>query len=94
MLRFIQSMILVALALTVGSQAAEPKSPILHSTDLFHPHGDPDDHYDLACLFALKEFDIKAIVLDLGEHQATRPGRPPVEQMMYITGRNVWLSQV
>ena len=89
MLRFIQSMILVALALAVGSQAAEPKIPILHSTDLFHPHGDPDDQYDLACLFALKEFDIKAIILDLGEHQATRPGRPPVEQMMRITGRKV-----
>ena len=24
-----------------------------HETDLFRPHNDPDDHYDLACLFAL-----------------------------------------
>ena len=26
---------------------------VLHETDLFRPHEDPDDHYDLACQFAL-----------------------------------------
>ncbi len=26
---------------------------VLHGTDLFRPHNDPDDHYDLACQFAL-----------------------------------------
>jgi hypothetical protein len=83
----IQSLLLVTLVLVVGSQAAEPRIAIVHSTDLCHPHDDPDDHYDLACLFALNEFDIKGIVLDLGEHQAERPGRPAVEQMMHITGR-------
>jgi len=77
------SAILVALC----AQAAAEKVSILHSTDLCHPHDDPDDHYDLACLFALTEFDVKGIVLDRGEHQAARPGRPPVEQMMHITGR-------
>ena len=25
----------------------------IHETDLFRPHGDPDDHFDLACQFAL-----------------------------------------
>ena len=25
----------------------------IHITDIFHPHGDPDDHYDLALAFAL-----------------------------------------
>ena len=66
-----------------------PKIPIIHSTDLFHPHDDPDDHYDLATLFAMKEFDIKGVILDLGERQAGRPGRIPLEQMMHITGRKV-----
>lgn len=33
--------------------AAASRRPILHQTDLFHPHGDPDDHFDLATLFAL-----------------------------------------
>lgn len=66
-----------------------PKIPIIHSTDLFHPHDDPDDHYDLASLFALKEFDIKGVVLDLGERQVGRPGRIPLEQMMHVSGRKV-----
>lgn len=90
MLRLIlPALLLVALTLVTGSQAGEPKIPIIHSTDLCHPHDDPDDHYDLACLFALRGFDIKGIVLDLGEHQAERPGRPPLEQMMHISGRKV-----
>ncbi len=89
MLRLFQAMLVLASALAIGAEAAEPKIPIIHCTDLCHPHDDPDDHYDLACLFALTEFDIKGIVLDLGEHQATRPGRPAIEQMMHITGRQV-----
>ncbi|MBM4025739.1 MAG: twin-arginine translocation signal domain-containing protein [Planctomycetes bacterium] len=27
--------------------------PMLHVTDLFRPHNDPDDHWDLACVYAL-----------------------------------------
>ena len=79
--------LLIAVALALPAFAAPPKVPILHSTDLFHPHADPDDHYDLACLFAIEEFDIRGIVLDLGGTQARRPGRPAVEQMMRIAGR-------
>jgi hypothetical protein len=77
--------------------AAEPASrpasvgrvPIIYSTDLLHPHDDPDDHFDLATLFAIPEFDIRAIVLDLGERQQGRPGRVPVEQMLALTGCRV-----
>jgi len=29
------------------------KTPMLHVTDLFRPHIDPDDHWDLACVYAL-----------------------------------------
>jgi hypothetical protein len=58
-----------------GTSAAE-KVPILYSTDLYHPHADPDDHYDLATLFALAEFDIRGIILDnVNGGQATRCGR-------------------
>ncbi len=76
----------------VAARTAEEKTPIIHSTDLMHPHDDPDDHYDLACLFAIEEFDIKGIVLDGGREplgQVKRCGRPAVEQMMHITGRKV-----
>ncbi|PIZ43716.1 MAG: hypothetical protein COY42_15295 [Armatimonadetes bacterium CG_4_10_14_0_8_um_filter_66_14] len=63
--------------------------PILYSTDLFHPHDDPDDHYDLATLFALEEFDLKGIILDLGATQKERIGEPPIRQMEAITRREV-----
>ena len=41
--------------------------PIIHQTDLFHPHGDPDDHFDLATVFALaaqQRLDLRGIVID------------------------------
>jgi len=87
--------ILIAIVLTTrwnDAAAVELKVPILHSTDLFHPHGDPDDHYDLAYLFGIDEFDIRGILLD--DHrpdgtQAEKSGRPPIEQMMHITGKEV-----
>ena len=63
--------------------------PVIYSTDLLHPHDDPDDHYDLATLFALSEFDVRGIVLDLGERQQQRMGRPPVEQILHLVGRRV-----
>jgi hypothetical protein len=74
-------------------RAAEPegaKIPILYSTDLLHPPVDPDDHYDLATLFALEEFDIRGIVLDNnGRDQQKESGRPAVDQMMHITRKRV-----
>jgi hypothetical protein len=40
-----------------GLFAAEGHSfrpvPLIHQTDLFRPHADPDDHFDLACVYAL-----------------------------------------
>ena len=63
--------------------------PVIYCTDLFHPHVDPDDHFDLATLYAMRELDIKGIVLDQGKKQLESPGRIPVSQMNRITGRNV-----
>jgi len=63
--------------------------PVLYSTDLHHPHQDPDDHFDLATLFALAELDVRAIVLDCGARQIVQPGTIPVEQMAHLTGRAV-----
>ena len=76
-----------------GAENNAPRIPVLYSTDLFHPYDDPDDHFDLATLFGLPEFDVRGIVLDLGEKQKQKTGRPAVEQMMRITGRKVpWPS--
>ena len=82
-------MFLTVMSLISPAQAARQPVPIIYSTDLCHPYDDPDDHFDLACVFALPEFDIRGIVLDLGEHQATRPGWPALKQMMQITERKI-----
>ena len=65
------------------------KLPVLYCTDLFHPYSDPDDHFDIAALYALEELDIRGIVLDQGKKQDESSGHIPVEQMNYLTGRNV-----
>ena len=76
--------------LTIGMAAEVTRSvPVIYCTDLFHPHDDPDDHFDLATLYAMPELDIKGVVLDQGRKQLERPGRIPVSQMNKITGRNV-----
>lgn len=83
---------LVLVALTAPNSAETPSQgrvPIIYTTDLYHPHDDPDDHYDLATLFAMPEFDIRAIVIDRGERGKGRPGLPAIEQMAALTGRQV-----
>jgi hypothetical protein len=91
----------LGLWMTVPSpaSAAERSVPIIFSTDLYHPADDPDDTFDTATLFALKEFDILGVILDNGRgRQVENPvdveykhrlGRPPLEQLMHITGKKV-----
>jgi hypothetical protein len=68
---------IAALAVPVQWTPAAEKVPILYSSDLYHPHADPDDHYDLATLFALEELNVRGIILDnVRGGQATRCGRP------------------
>lgn len=66
----------------------------LHQTDLFRPHNDPDDHWDLACAFALAVRGSASLAGILIDHP---PGRPvlnhksdpdvgAVAQLSYITG--------
>lgn len=77
--------LLGGLAVVSGGQPV----PVIYSTDLTHPHVDPDDHFDLACLYAMPEADIRAIILDQGQLQAQRPGYKAVWQMNYLTQRHV-----
>lgn len=62
---------------------------VIYCTDLFHPHDDPDDHFDIACLYAIQEIEIKAIILDQGQKQKKQPGSIPISQLNHITGRKV-----
>ena len=63
--------------------------PVIYSTDLYHPAMDPDDNFDLACLFSIKEFDIKAIIIDNAARVSVNPGVIPIEQIEFISGRAV-----
>lgn len=70
------------------------KIPFIYCSDLFHPAMDPDDHFDLAAVFRLKELDVKAVILDghidrPGQDQLTGGGKVPLEQMMEICGYKV-----
>ncbi len=72
------------------------KTPIIHITDLFHPPSDPDDHVDLATVYAFPEFEIKAILLDtykLEPYGCFEPGFIPVMQMNWLTGQSVPVAQ-
>lgn len=75
-------------AFTPTAGARKPV-PVIYCSDLFHPHDDPDDHFDLACIYATPGIDLKAIILDQGARQGQKPGLVPVRQMNGITGRRV-----
>ena len=87
---FIFILIILPLA-NIFAKTTEPenKVPVIYCTDLFHPHVDPDDHFDIACLYAINEIEIKGIILDQGEKQKEKPGSIPISQLNYITRRNV-----
>lgn len=66
----------------------------LHQTDLFRPHNDPDDHWDLACAFALAARGMASLAGILIDYP---PGAPilnhksdpdigAVAQLSYLTG--------
>ena len=69
---------------------------ILHTTDLFHPHCDPDDHFDLALQFALYAQGHTVLRQVLIDHPARThmeeqyaPAAVAMAQMNVITGKNV-----
>lgn len=64
---------------------------LLHQTDLFRPYIDPDDHWDLACVYALavaEKLDLGGVLIDFPPDH--HPGRSPdvagVAQLSYLTG--------
>ena len=68
--------------------------PVLHATDLYRPHVDPDDHWDLACVYALAhrgDIDLKAVLIDYPpqNRKGHNPDVAAVAQMNFITGQFV-----
>ena len=98
--RFLKTGVIAAGAVAAGggvtaaqSQAAVTAVPLLHVTDLFHPHGDPDDHFDLAVAYALAQrgcFDLRGVVIDYPpDFRAGDPAVVAVAQMNRLTGLSV-----
>ncbi len=94
MLRILCLFVLVA---SFGPIAYGDGVPVIYSTDLYHPHDDPDDHFDLATLFAMPELDVKGIIIDMANiHQQfpsqsaeKKPGIVALRQMFRLSGREV-----
>ena len=66
--------------------------PVIHCTDLFHPHDDFDDVLDLMAIVGLHrrgDIDLRKIILDQPEVQAERPGSVLVERLNAITGEDI-----
>ena len=67
-----------------------PKLALIHATDLFRPHNDPDDHFDLATVFALAaqgRFELLAVMIDHPrEDVAVDPDVQAVAQLGRMTG--------
>ncbi|HEY5583315.1 MAG TPA: hypothetical protein VIK78_02350 [Ruminiclostridium sp.] len=69
------------------------KVNVIHQTDLFHYHCDPDDHFDLACQYALsynEAINLKGILIDYPRNpDYGDPSIQAVNQLNYITGKSV-----
>ena len=73
-----------------GRCPAGPEFALIHATDLFRPHADPDDHFDLATVFALAaqgRFELLAVMIDHPPAGlAADPDVLAVAQLSRITG--------
>ncbi|GHT17048.1 hypothetical protein AGMMS4956_20340 [Bacteroidia bacterium] len=75
----------------VPAPIEDKQIPIIYSSDLFHPPGDIDDHYDLVVLFMMQEFDIKALIFDIStaSRQPNDIGLAALRQIASITNRPI-----
>jgi hypothetical protein len=75
-----------------ASSEAEPApgKAVIHVTDLFRPYADADDHWDLACVFALAfqgRFELAGVMIDHPPEDFERdPDVQAVAQMNAISG--------
>ncbi|NLB55466.1 MAG: hypothetical protein GX811_06835 [Lentisphaerae bacterium] len=62
----------------------------VHQTDIFHPHGDPDDHWDMATVYALAvrgNLDLRGVMFDYPPaHRAGDPATLAMAQLGHLTG--------
>ncbi|MHC4558533.1 MAG: hypothetical protein ACYS80_14665, partial [Planctomycetota bacterium] len=80
-----------------GLERKKLKIPVLHVTDLFRPHMDPDDHWDLACVYALAcrgDIELKGVLIDYPPEGSNdrNPDIMAVAQMNLISGISAAVS--
>ena len=67
-----------------------PPVPLILATDLFRPHNDPDDHFDLACVYALAQrgsVDLRGVLCDFPPaSHAGDPDVAAVAMLNHLTG--------
>lgn len=77
-------------SIAAADKPADGGTPMIHVTDLFHPHGDPDDHFDLACAYALAlrgDVHLEGIVIDYPpDFRAGDPAAVAVAQLNWLSG--------
>jgi hypothetical protein len=82
-----------SVAASAQTTAAKPKPALVQATDLFRPHADPDDHWDLACAFALARqgsVDLRAVLIDYPPPNFDGdPDVQAVAQLNFLTGSAV-----
>jgi hypothetical protein len=83
-------------ATTVNSTAADSltRLPVIDVTDLYHPHQDVGDNFDILAAYGLPELNLKAVILDVTEKwRRDRGGQDagfiPVLQLNAIFDRDV-----
>ncbi len=69
---------------------------LIHITDLYHPHNDPDDHYDLAQVFALGKsgaLQVQQVIIDYPKlDDIWAPALGAVYQLNALTKSNVHVT--
>lgn len=80
------------------------RAAIIDCTDLYHPHQDVGDNFDIVAAYALPEIDLRAVILDITARfrgpsctaagftlggGPREPGIIPLSQMNYIFDRTV-----
>lgn len=58
-----------------GEEATAQPIPLIDVTDLYHPHQDVGDNFDILVAYALPEVNLRAVILD-----CTEPFRQPVAE--------------
>lgn len=98
--RMVAALVTFGLLLGAGYGSAEESPggtlrpvPVIHVTDLFRPHNDPDDHWDLATVYALAwqgRLELRAVIIDYPRPEwRNDPDVLAVAQLNFLTGQAV-----